>query len=864
METQNIKESQTVNGYTAHEDWDVPLLLKLLSSDTLLRKTTVKDKHTAVIGHYENEWKQMCDVLRKLFIKEPKNLTFNKRQLYYFSQNLQLFKPTLKVLYTFCEGKNIGRVYPVGSLGFTNTRKKIRHTFCRGKWVDIDISNAHPNLLNQMYQGRYRILDDYCKNRSAYFDKLKQHFMMDGKQYLTDNDDCKSYFITCVLYNGGWDTWCSNSGLPTGVPVPDFHTELMAEMESIYQDLLTKHSEFANELFQNKEWNLQGSLISWILQEEERKCLEAMVEYATKEKLISKTKKDRRVVLAYDGFQLMKNPKINAVFLRKMETFILEQTDYDLKLTFKEFNDGFTAEELDFEIPKPPQLEDTVLDSIVILGEFLDLPENEEEQVAICAPILDLFMECLNTRAEVDIAVATKAIHQNKMAFVGDKTWYLFKDNCWIKDDYDMVRSVISGKTYEVFKKIMTTLEKIDCPDDEIQEQNKRRIKACADILLDLKNCSSKTSIYKELKEVCLNTEFAKDFNLAKDVMPIKGGLLLNMIDNTVSQRTIEDKFDYECDVNLLTEYVDGETYLKSIFVNDDETLQVFCDVVKSCISGRNLRKLFICSGSGRNGKSLLFKKLSKVFGKGMDTLSKNLFVETKQQSALNTEYEKLDKIRIGFNGEIEDDDKLNQSGIKKISGGDSINLRTLHTKDYTIFPTANLFLCVNILPNFSKEQAVIDRLVNFPFNAKFKEDASYEAKVDGWLSQIFSYIMIKGKLIDVVVPSPAMEIQKQEHIQEQADSITEFIADRIIKVEIPTSKPDGTPITYKDYSITNKDFYNGYVDWCHQNHQKPHSIQVVSKNIKQHKIEKKESNGKTWYLNIKITYTEPDEPTGI
>jgi hypothetical protein len=111
----------------------------------------------------------------------------------------------------------------------------------------------------------------------------------------------------------------------------------MGEMNTIYEDLLAKHSDLANQLFQEKDWNLQGSLISWICQEQERKCLEAMVDYATKEKLIPKTKKDRQVVLAYDGLQLLKNAKINAVFLRKMEAFILEQTNYDLKLTTKPF-----------------------------------------------------------------------------------------------------------------------------------------------------------------------------------------------------------------------------------------------------------------------------------------------------------------------------------------------------------------------------------------------------------------------------------------------------------------------------------------------------------------------------------------------
>jgi len=353
METPVIKAVPNINGYTSIENWDALTLIKLLWKDGLLQTTKIKQKIGGIYTIYKNEWEQMCCVLKNLFIKEPKNLTFSKEQLYSFSQNLNLFKTHIKVLYTFCDGKNMGRVYPAKSIGFTTTRKKIRHTFCRDKWVDIDISNAHPNLLNQMYQGRYKTLNDYCLNRSKYFDLLKTHFTSDdGQQFLTCDDACKSYFIVCVLYNGSWDSWCADNGLPKVAP-PDFHNDFMSEMVSIYQDLVSKHSELASDLHQHKDWNLQGTLISWILQDEERKCLESMVDYATKEKLIAKTKKDREVVLAYDGLQLLKSFAITTSFLRKMEIYILEQTKYDLKLTIKPFDKGFTDEELNFEITSP-------------------------------------------------------------------------------------------------------------------------------------------------------------------------------------------------------------------------------------------------------------------------------------------------------------------------------------------------------------------------------------------------------------------------------------------------------------------------------------------------------------------------------
>lgn len=857
MANNNIKQSPNINGYVAYEDWDAATLIKLLWKDGMLKEEKSKQKVGGIYTIYKNEWEQMASVLKALFIKEPKNVTFSKRQLHYFSKNLQLFKPALKVLYTYSDGKNMGRVYPVASLGFTTVRKQIRHTFCRGKWVDIDISNAHPNLLNQMYMKRHQRLNDYCCNRLKYFDLLKQHFTCDGQQYLTNDDVCKSYFIICILYNGGWETWCETNGLPNGVPPPDFHNELLAEMTNIYQDLLVKHQDLANQLNQQKDWNLQGALVSWILQEEERKCLESMVDFATKEKIIPKTKKDRQVVLAYDGFQLRQNAKLNQLFLRKMETYILEQTGYDLKLTTKPFDRGYTDEDLDFEIDEPPPLDELTASAFDMMSEFLELPEDEEEQQTLCQNVYDAFMDTINAQTEVKIAKAIKMLYQGKIVFAGEKTWYLYYRNTWIKDDFDMTRSFISSRTLDVYNKFLTTFtDAAEDGDDEMIEFNKKRCKIIGEIMLRLEKTNDKNNIYREMKEECFDGEFAKQFNIAKDVLPLKGGLLFNLKDNTIRDRTIDDKFDFECPVEFIGDFQNGKAYIKSIFVDDDATEKVFCSVIKSAVAGKNLRKIFICSGSGRNGKSLLFKKLKKIFGNWMDTLSKNLFVQVKQNSSLNTEYEKLEKVRIGYNGEIEDDDKLNQSGIKKISGGDEINLRTLFKTDYTIVSIANLFLNVNSLPNFDMEEAMNDRLVNFPFTAKFPEDASYEAKVDSWLSEIFTYIMLTGELIDAVVPTPAMIIQKQEHQAAQIDCVKDFIADRIIKLE---PAPVDTPIKERK-TITNRDFYVAFVSWCQQAKQPYPSIIAVGKRIGSLGIRKKEQGGKCYYLDIEFKEDELDE----
>ena len=842
MTTNNIKQSPTINGYTAVEDWDALTLIKLLWKKEQFLKINVKK-----FKRYTNEINQVENILKALYVKDPKHLTFSKEQLFYLSNNLHLFKPQLKVIYTYCEGMNNGRVYPACSLGFATTRKQIRHTFCRDKYVDIDIANAHCNVLNQMYEGRYETLNDYCERRPYYYEQLQKNFAMpDGQKFLTDEDICKSYFIICGLYGGTWDAWCADNGLPSGVAPPEFHHKLMEELRDIYQDLLPQHSELAMKLNNKKDWNLEGSLISWVCQEQERKILEAMVDFATKEKLIPKTKKDRNLVLIYDGFQLPINAKITPLWLRKMENFIEEQTGYRLKLTMKPFDKGFTDEELDFEITEPVKPPEVVveIDYVALLGEFLDLPEKKEEQVVLCETLYGMIEDCIRNKTEVKIARMIKELYQGKIVYAGDGVWYMFENKSWIRDDKDATRSVISNKTYKVFEKITKYWLGVETEDEELTKEIANRIKTLTSIQLKLESTTDKNNIYKEMKEVCLKADFSKEFNLAKNVLPIKNGLLLNLTNNTTRERTIADKFDYECPVDFVKNTENGKTYLNAIFCDDVETLKVFCNVIKSCVSGRNLRKVYICSGSGRNGKSLLFKKMKKAFGKGMDTLSSKLFIESKKGasvSSLNTECEKLDKIRIGFISEIEDEDTLNRKAIKGISGGDEINLRTLFKTDITIYPTANLFMCVNIEPKFEAEEALNDRLVNFPFNAKFNEDASYEEKVDGWLSEIFSYIMTTGELIEVLVPSPAMIAKKEEHQNAQVDSLKEFIADRINIVPDESKK------------ITNNDFYKDYVSWCKINHQSYPGVKVVSRRITSFNIKKKESNGKTQYYGLEF-----------
>ena len=102
------------------EDICTDTLNKLINSDLL---NTVQ--WTAGNITFENE-KQQLQMLNKL-IKNNKLKVSYKRPKY-----------------------NLGRVYPAKSLSLCSLRRELRHTLAHGNYVDIDVANAHPEILNQL------------------------------------------------------------------------------------------------------------------------------------------------------------------------------------------------------------------------------------------------------------------------------------------------------------------------------------------------------------------------------------------------------------------------------------------------------------------------------------------------------------------------------------------------------------------------------------------------------------------------------------------------------------------------------------------------------------------------------------------
>ena len=223
-----------------------------------------------------------------------------------------------------------------------------------------------------------------------------------------------------------------------------------------------------------------------------------------------------------------------------------------------------------------------------------------------------------------------------KCVDVKNKTFYAFtKDKLWEKDDGGTpIRNLMSMEMNQSFaqkltemKMEMKNLKTNGAPEDALKV-HKEAMKNVTYAIDKLENTVSKNNILTPISDLLKDVKFAETMNKQEYVLPILNKKVLNMQTLEVSDRTIDHKFDYECDANYrdLTEpeTADIKNYFDDLFCGHEDTTQVVLDILKSAMTGKTLRYIYFLTGEGRNGKSALFNILKSIFKGGMDTISKD------------------------------------------------------------------------------------------------------------------------------------------------------------------------------------------------------------------------------------------------
>ena len=227
---------------------------------------------------------------------------------------------------------------------------------------------------------------------------------------------------------------------------------------------------------------------------------------------------------------------------------------------------------------------------------------------------------------------------------------------------------------------------------------------------------------------------------------------------------------------------------------------------------GTSEQCFFIFYGSGANGKSTFLQAMSHVLGDyAMSTPTETLLV--KRRGAIPNDVARLKGARFVIASEAEAENRLAESLIKQMTGGDTISARFLHQEWFDFEPTHKVFFGTNHKPVIrGTDYAIWRRIRLVPFEITIPEaerDKSLPEKLKVEAAGILAWA-VQGCLAwqQQGLGAPEEVKEATDNYREEMDVLGEFLKDRCRLSH--------------DARVSSKALLEAYTAWCEENGQEP------------------------------------------
>lgn len=221
-------------------------------------------------------------------------------------------------------------------------------------------------------------------------------------------------------------------------------------------------------------------------------------------------------------------------------------------------------------------------------------------------------------------------------------------------------------------------------------------------------------------------------------------------------------------------------SFLAQVTSNDTDLEKVILEMSGYCLSNDEswIHKAMLMTGDGANGKSTFANILCDVAGEG-------------SYSSIEIQELKSDQYRANLEGKLfnisrETSPKALDASenFKKIVSGETVTIKHLYHKPYSIIPRCKMVaLCQELPKSSDKSKGLLRRLVIIPFNQEFTEekgnlDPFVEKKMGAELPGIFNRMMAAYKLVKKrggFSKSKTIDLAKEAYIKDN-DNVVQFI----------------------------------------------------------------------------------------
>lgn len=657
-----------------------------------------------------------CSLLKTTFNNPMAKIYTNEKNQLTAYQSL-LVNGIVPVSYSRNENNPYGRSNPAKALGLFPIRREIRHTLASPTMVDLDIKNCHPEMLLQLCNAEgvpCPELKDYVSNRQVYFDE-------GIRAYGCSQDEIKRLCII-YLYGGGFDNWASTLDITKCADevVIESHIRELDMFRVFRESIPPIHRLIANAnphlcsivdgIKLDKgihQYNLNGSVCSFVLQEYEIRVLEQLFIHCSQNGIIENSV----CVLCADGLMIQRKnykPELLDIF----NTLVMETLGFNLVFTEKTMTQGYEKildKNLSFDLINTTFSSGMLADYFSIMyHQFVSIDGDVFEYNGVYWKLMD------KKHASLHIHI-NDVFYRHLISYGTQKQ--LIANQLLATCTPEKERSVDDLiKKIQGFVKNVQTLRKL-----------KTRKEFVEDIIIRIHNS---------------NLEFDANPYLFAFENKIYN-LRTNSFIKPEPKQWIHTTCGYNYDDHYSTHNVET---MKNLFISifpDILVREYYLSVLATGLSGIRLENIFISTGSGGNGKSLINGMMMNALGQYSYKLPSSVILSPLKTGA-NPEVANLHNKRFAVCQEPDSKQDICAETVKDITGEKTLAVRFSYSNKVGFETNLTFVIECNKIPVIHDESAdaIARRLRIIEFGVKAIPKDSYDNLEDktGYCVQNLEY----------------------------------------------------------------------------------------------------------------------------
>jgi putative DNA primase/helicase len=246
------------------------------------------------------------------------------------------------------------------------------------------------------------------------------------------------------------------------------------------------------------------------------------------------------------------------------------------------------------------------------------------------------------------------------------------------------------------------------------------------------------------------------------------------------------------------------EEFLSEVFNGDNDLIDFVWRAIGYSLTGATTEQcLFLCYGTGANGKSTLMQTLAYMLGDYGYTMP-FATLDFYQRSAIPNDLAALVGRRFVCASETNDGTRLNESRVKNLTGCETITARFLHAEYFTFQPVGKFWLSFNHKPIVRDDSHAFWRRIRLiPFTQTFPINQTLAADLRAEASGILAWC-VRGCLAWQTegLNPPAVVTEATEAYERDSDQFAGFVAEAL-------------NLDQADSGIQAQDFYGAYSHWA-------------------------------------------------